>query len=150
MKRIEQLQSLSREHHLSLVLANKAIKIAKLGDEAQMKVFCQQVGDEFEGRWQAHFRKEERTIFAVIEDKYQHILTEIAPEDATLVTLLKQQHQQMRTLASNMQQGCIHQLAEFGLLLRDHTRLEERRLFPLISQLFNAQELDQIETSLII
>jgi hemerythrin-like domain-containing protein len=147
MKRIEQLQSLSREHHLSLVLANKAIKIAKFGDEMEMKVFCQQVADEFEGRWEAHFRTEEHAIFAVIEDKYQHILTETSPEDAKLVALLKQQHQQMRTLSTNMQQGRIDQLAEFGQLLRDHTRLEERRLFPLISQLFNSQELAQIETS---
>jgi hemerythrin-like domain-containing protein len=145
MKRKQQLQPLSREHHLSLVLANKAIRTAQLTDKTQIKAFCQQVAEEFDNRWEAHFKKEELSIFAVIENKYQRVLTKTSPEDVTLAELLKQQHQQMRTLASNMQQGRIDQLAEFGQLLKEHTRLEERRLFPLISQLFTSQELDQIE-----
>jgi len=147
MKRIAQLQPLSREHHLSLVLANKAIKTAKLGDKVLIKAFCQQLAEEFDSRWEAHFRKEECSIFAVIERKYQPLLTEISSEEAMLIELLTEQHQQLRTLASNMQQGRIDQLAEFGQLLKEHTRLEERRLFPLISQLFTVQELDQIEIS---
>lgn len=145
MKRIAQLQSLSREHHLSLVLANKATKTAKLADKVQIKAFCQQVSEEFDSRWEAHFRKEEHSIFTLIEDKYQALLVETSDEDANLIELLKHQHQQIRALATNMQQGRIDQLAEFGQLLKDHTRLEERRLFPLISQLFSQQELDQIE-----
>ena len=39
MKRIEQLQPLSKEHHLSLVLAQKAIKVSKADSQADTATF---------------------------------------------------------------------------------------------------------------
>ena len=144
MKRIEQLRPLSREHHLSLVLANNAIKTAKNNDELQIKALCEQIAQEFNDRWETHFIKEELFIFSLFEDKYYAQLSIDAHEDADLTARLREQHHQMRTLSANMADGRINQLEEFGVLLRDHTRLEERRLFPLVSVLFSDEELHMI------
>lgn len=144
MKRIEQLQPLSMEHHLSLVLANKAIKTAKSEDKVSIMALCQQIANEFDRRWEAHFIKEELSIFSLFEDKYRSSLVAETPDDANLTALLREQHNQMRTMSAEMFDGRTHQLAEFGRLLRDHTRLEERRLFPLVSDLFSTQELDLV------
>ena len=141
MKRIEQLRSLSKEHHLSLVLASKALKATKSGDKTAVEQLCQQVSDEFDSRWDEHFKKEEQTIFSIIEEKYKNLLAE---ENVELHIKLRNQHDQMRNMADEMKKGRIDQLAEFGQLLKDHTRLEERVLFPLISALFTAKELDAI------
>ena len=144
MKRIEQLRPLTMEHHLSLVLANKAIKTAKNGHEVEIRALCQQIANEFDLRWEAHFIKEELSIFSVFEDKYRASLVSDTPDDADLTKLLREQHNQMRTMSAEMHDGRIDQLAAFGRLLKDHTRLEERRLFPLISDLFTTQELDLV------
>ena len=147
MKRIEALRPLSMEHHLSLVLANTSIKTARSKDKAKIKALCEQIAQEFDIRWEAHFIKEELSIFAIFEDKYRAQLIAEGHEDAGLTALLREQHNQMRTLSANMTDGRTDQLEDFGILLRDHTRLEERRLFPLISELFNAEELQVIAVS---
>jgi hemerythrin-like domain-containing protein len=144
MKRIEQLRSLSMEHHLSLVLANKAINTAKKGDESAIKALCQQIAEEFNSRWDLHFAKEEQTIFAIFMTNYHIRLIAEGHEDARLVEQLTEQHNQLRTLSNAMREGDTKALAHFGQLLRDHTRLEERRLFPLISELFTPQELNKV------
>ena len=84
MKRIEALRPLSREHHLSLVLANKAIKTAKNNDKLQIKVLCEQIAQAFNNRWEAHFIKEELFIFSLFEGKYRPKLIADAHEDADL------------------------------------------------------------------
>jgi len=147
MKRIEQLHSLSKEHHLSLVLASKSIKVAKNASAEEIKQLCREISSDFDKRWEAHFAKEELSIFTVFEDKYQSQLIVDANEDAELTELLRKQHDQMRSMSAEMAGGRIDQLAEFGCLLRDHTRLEERRLFPLISELFDKQELDFVAST---
>ena len=62
MKRIEQLQPLSKEHHLSLVLAQKAIKVSRAGNKNEISQLCQQIVDEFPSVWKVHFKIEEESI----------------------------------------------------------------------------------------
>lgn len=143
MNRIEQLKPLSREHHLSLVLASKAIKTAKSKDALAIEQLCQQIADDFESRWESHFLKEEQTLFTLFENNYQ---SNLKAEEAGLSLKLRKQHEQMRSMAGDMQTGRVDQLAEFGELLKEHTRLEERLFFPLVSELFTEKELDLIET----
>ena len=142
MNRIEPLKPLSREHHLSLVLASKAIKTAKNEDNTLILQLCQSIAEDFEHRWEPHFLKEESTLFTPFERNYQH---KQSSEVAGISLKLRQQHDQMRAMARNMQTGRVDQLAEFGELLKEHTRLEERIFFPLISELFTEEELDLIE-----
>lgn len=141
MKRIEQLRPLSREHHASLVLASKAINAAKSNDPEEISQLCEQIANDFDQRWNSHFQKEEQAIFSVLEANYNDKLQE---KDAALSELLSHQHNQMRDMAEEMRAGNTNSLASFGLLLKEHTRLEERVLFPLISSLFNKSELDNI------
>ena len=142
MNRIEQLKPLSREHHLSLVLANKAIKTAKNEDVVAIEQLCQQIAEDFEDRWEAHFAKEEQTLFTPFENNYQH---DLKAEEAGLSLTLREQHDRMRAMAGDMQTGRVDELAEFGQLLKEHTRLEERLFFPLVSELFTEAELNFIE-----
>ena len=132
------------EHHLSLVLANTSIKTARSNNKAEIKLLCEKIAQEFDIRWEAHFIKEELSIFAIFEDKYRAQLIADTHEDAELSALLREQHNQMRTMSADMADGRTDQLEDFGIMLRDHTRLEERRLFPLISVLFNTEELHRI------
>lgn len=141
MKRIEQLKPLSMEHHLSLVLANQAVKTAKASDGNAINALCEQIVIEFETRWEQHFQKEEHSIFAVLDKNYQAQMNE---NDKALNALLLTQHNQMRDMAKNLKKGNAADLTKFGELLKEHTRLEERQLFPLITDMFSRQELDAV------
>ena len=62
MKRITQLQPLSREHHQSLVLSQKAINTAQQGDEKQIAEFCQHIVESYPDDWKIHFKIEEDRV----------------------------------------------------------------------------------------
>ncbi|MCK5895560.1 MAG: hypothetical protein KAG20_02080, partial [Cocleimonas sp.] len=89
---------------------------------------------------------EEQLIFSLFNTNEQSQPTfSDATEAIALVELLKTQHTQMRLMSIALSTGHTDQLEAFGILLRDHTRLEERRLFPLISEIFTTEALDIIE-----
>ncbi len=56
MKRIEQLQPLSKEHHQSLVLAQKAIKVNKSGDMNSISILCREIVNDYPAAWKVHFQ----------------------------------------------------------------------------------------------
>ncbi len=137
MKRIEQLQLLSKEHHQSLVLAKKCKDILKEESAVdEVKAFCFQLKAAFETQWIRHFKIEENTIFNVAEKKSEEI--------SKICQQLKKEHKILESMVVNIAKGNYQLLNEFGQLLYDHTRLEERQLFPLVEQLFTQDELDNI------
>ena len=136
MKRIKQLQPLSMEHHLSLSLAAKSIKTAKTGDQAAIKQLCEDIIDDYPKLWHKHFDKEEQYIFM----PYSHRSDTIKQ----LCEQLTQEHKQFDLYIERMKAGDTAVLLEFGTLLKTHTRLEERELFPQITELLSEQELDGI------
>jgi len=137
MKRIEQLQKLSREHHGSLVMAKKISKIAEEGSEADLIEAIQTIKDYDESELEVHFQHEERTIFAVVFKNYQ--------EHRALATALLKEHGLIRMLIMQMTaESAKEDLANFGLLLKNHTQVEERELFPIIEKLFTDEELDTV------
>ncbi len=136
MKRIPQLHPLSMEHHLSLALANKAIKTARSGDEEAMLALAREIADDFPNRWDRHFRNEEESIF--------HMLDQHNDGPARQTAELRRQHDEMRQMARRLGAGDTSLLEPFGILLRDHTRLEERELFPIAEQLLSDEELDEV------
>ena len=144
MKRIKQLHSLSQEHHLSLVLSMQSIKTAQSQDSEAIAILCTQIKSSFDERWEVHFQKEERTIFTIIQD---HYLEQITSAQAALVDTLLEQHQQMRHIAKTINPSKPEELQAFGELLKTHTRLEERDLFPFISEMFTEKELKAIESA---
>ena len=136
MKRINQLQPLSKEHHLSLRLAKKCKDIAaKETDEVKI-AFSLQLKDDFDTQWDKHFRTEEKTIFSVAENKDTEI-SEVCQQ-------LKKEHQILEDMVENISAGDYQLLHEFGQLLHDHTRLEENQLFPMVEDQFTQEELDNI------
>ncbi len=136
MKRSKQLYPLSMEHHLSLSLGNKAVKAARSGDQDAIARLSQEIAEDFPERWETHFSNEEATVFPLLENHTDGPIQ--------LLMELRRQHDQMRAMARELAAGNTTILEDFGQLLKDHTRLEERELFPIAEELLSEEELDSV------
>lgn len=136
MKRAEQLQKLSREHHGSLVMAKNIAEIAENGSEADLLEAIKTV-TQYNDELELHFQHEERTIFSLIFGQYK--------EHIGIATTLLKEHGLIRMLIPKLTPETAREdLAEFALVLKNHTRMEERELFPIIEELFSDEQLDAI------
>ncbi len=126
MKRSQTLIQLSREHHTALVLAKRAQTNA-LDSGTLMQLMA-----DFPARWneelEPHFTEEEQVLLP-------RLLSEGA--DA-LAGRLAEDHAGLRALSARIIGGDATALPEFGRLLADHVRFEERELFPHYEQLIGA------------
>jgi hemerythrin-like domain-containing protein len=136
MKRVDQLTPLSKDHHQSLVLANRCKKLAIATDESAKCALREQIVAEFPGRWERHFEIEEITLF-LLGKRYPDQL-------GALIIELEQEHAQLRALYRKLKDGDNSQLSAFGELLGSHTRKEERQLFELVQDVFSEQELNAV------
>ncbi len=136
MKRKEQLASLSREHHQSLVLAKKCVDISRSNDVALISAQCKLIVRKFDEIWERHFTIEEQTLFK-LASTYNNQLQLLCDD-------LIKQHQLLREIKQQMQQGNNSDLETFGKILKTHTRTEERELFPKVEQLFNIADLNEV------
>ncbi|CAB5499312.1 hypothetical protein BTHERMOSOX_346 [Bathymodiolus thermophilus thioautotrophic gill symbiont] len=116
MQTPKQLITLTKEHHLSLSLANKAINAKKLGNETTI---CQLIIETFERDLLSHFVFEEQHILPLLKQHNQQDCQRIIDE-----------HKCLLNLAKHINAG---NLLEFGELLKTHTRFEDRVLFKKIS-----------------
>ena len=140
MKRIPALQPLSMEHHLSLSLAVKAMRVARGDDEAGKQALCERIVGEYADLWRPHFDAEERCLF----EPFHGLSTEID----RLCALLTEEHRQFDAWVDSMKQGDCSMLEAFGELLQSHTRLEERQLFGLIEEQLDASRKAALEACL--
>jgi len=138
MKRVEQLQPLSRDHHQSLLLAQQALKISSADNAQDIAHLCQQIVVDYPHTWKIHFAIEEQSIFAVLINQTVHF------EAAQLCRQLEKEHRLMDAYCEQMKAGDYSCLHDFGHLLKQHTRMEERQLFPILETIFNTHELDSI------
>lgn len=136
MKRIKQLHPISKEHHLSLNLGQKALQACRKGDPEEIEQLCQKIVYEYPTMWRVHFQIEEETIFEFFSDR--------TPEIKALCQQLLQEHQQFDSYYEQMKAGDYSVLEAFGTLLKEHTRTEERQLFPLLEQALSEEELELI------
>ena len=137
MKRLEQLHKLSKEHHQSLVMAKHISEIAKSEDHKELLEAIEKVKHYYDDELEEHFQHEERTIFAPIFKEYR--------EHIGIATSLLKEHGYIRMLIPKMTlETAQKDLAEFGSMLKTHTRVEERELFPLIEKLFSDEQLNAI------
>lgn len=137
MKRVEQLVKLSREHHVSLVMAKKYSDIAENGTEEELRESLEQIKEYYNSELEEHFQHEERTIFAPIFSEYK--------EHIGIATILLKEHGHIRKMIPLLNiETAREDLAEFGEMLKNHTRMEERELFPIIQTLFTTEQLDAI------
>ena len=145
MKRIEPLQPLSKEHHLSLVLAQKAIKVSDSNDQDAIAGMCRDIVAEYPDSWQVHFQIEEDSIFWLFTDTCDDGANTSRQQAAQLCQQLQQEHERMNAYYKQMKAGDYTILKDFGALLKQHTRTEERELFPLLEELLTADELNTIQ-----
>lgn len=137
MKRVEQLQDLSREHHGSLVMAKKIATVATQGSDEELLEAIETVTEYYNNELEVHFQHEERTIFALIFKDYK--------EHIDIATHLLKEHGAIRNLIPGLTlETAKKELADFALMLKNHTRMEERELFPLVESLFTDEQLDAI------
>jgi len=137
MKRCEQLQKLSREHHGSLVMAKNIGLIANEGSEQELLEAIQTVKQYYDDELEEHFQHEERTIFAPIFRQF--------PELREMATVLLKEHGFIRLLIPKITKETARKdLADFALVLKNHTRMEERELFPVIETLFTDEQMNAV------
>lgn len=137
MKRAEQLQKLSREHHGSLVMAKRIARITEEGSEQELIEAIETIKKYYDSELEEHFQHEERTIFSPIFEHYK--------EHIPIATTLLKEHGYIRMLIPRLSaETARKELADFALVLKNHTRMEERELFPIVETLFTEEELDAI------
>ena len=69
----------------------------------------------------------------------------VSSDDIQNTTILLKEHGIVRSLIPHMTAETAREdLAEFALILKNHTRTEERELFPVIQELFTDEQLDAI------
>lgn len=141
MKRAEQLQKLSHEHHTSLVMAKTISNIAEEGSDEELEAAIVKVKNYYDDELEEHFQHEERTIFAPIFQQYR--------EHIGIATELLKEHGFIRLLVpklNNEQEIDVirKELKDFALVLKSHTRTEERELFPMIESIFTDEQLDAV------
>jgi len=130
MKIAPELLILTREHHISLSLGNKAVNTAKSKNESDIKALCLEISQTFRSSFSMHFDTEEETIFMPLKGKSNEL--------ETLCNQLIKEHQQLYQLADDLVDHP-ELLAEFGILLKSHSRAEDRELFPNVSLLSNSE-----------
>ena len=117
MKRHAALLQHSREHHHSLKLARLASFAADSGSPEAIAQAAASILDDYPETIEAHFRGEEAGVLQQMEAR-------------TLA-----EHARIRELCQLLRQPDAATLAQFGNLLRDHVRFEERELFEVAQDL---------------
>ncbi len=125
MKRHAALQQHSREHHIALKMARLARFAADSGASAAIVQAAAEIVEQYLEFMEAHFRDEEEGILRQLKAIGQDALVE-----RTLT-----EHVRLRQLGLALQHPDGARLAEFGSLLTDHVRFEERELFETAQEL---------------
>lgn len=144
MKRANQLQPLSRQHHLGL----------HIGRHAKM---CTDTPESIAEHWQAlsTYISDMQSHFNLEDDLITHALLPYRssqPEIGTALDTLEQQHELIRSLTAEIQAiqqdknktVTVHQVRQLGELLYEHVRFEERELFPIVEKYLTEDELNAI------
>ena len=139
MRRAGALETLSRDHHLALVIAQKLRRATVDTAPTARRAFI----SFWETEGQDHFRSEEELLLPAFARHGD------AGHEAVVRVLVD--HVDLRRLAADLEaqpEPPLHRLRELGELLHDHVRHEERILFPLIEQALPEPELAAVAAAL--
>lgn len=129
MKRAEALRPLSREHLTALLVAKELREADDLDEATQV----------FLGFWQddgqRHFRVEEEVLLPTWAAH--------AEFDRSGVSRMLDEHLAIRREALLLGSGklSLEEVRKLGVLLHDHVRFEERRLFPIVEDALDDENL---------
>jgi len=137
MKRVKQLEVISKEHLDSIQFAEGILEVIEKGKDEDLLVEIDKVKKYYEEHLEIHFQHEERTIFAPIYKEYK--------EHVSLAVPLLKEHGAIRMLVPELTlENAKEGLAMFAETLLSHTRIEEVELFPIIEKTFNKEQLDAV------
>jgi hemerythrin-like domain-containing protein len=134
MKRIQELQILSEDHHHGLVLARKAKKTGTAADKNDVHRVWLEVEQKFKTELDNHFRIEEKYIAPYLE----------SCGESELVQQLLDEHKTIRACVDKNSSRTASALQRFGELLENHIRFEERELFETAQEKLSPEELADI------
>ena len=144
MKRTNQLQPLSRQHHLGLNLSRHAKE--SLDEPEDIAKHWHNL-TSYINDMQYHFEIEDNLIANALEP-YRTTQPDVASVLETLDGQHKQLHQLMNTVEQSQKSGpkdvAVAQVHELGTLLYDHIRFEERELYPTVEKYLTEAELDAV------
>lgn len=124
MKRHQQLQDLSREHHGALQLALHAKRAALSGDALRIAASAAACVDAFATELDPHFVVEENGLLPALA----------AQGEGTLVQRTLAEHAELRQLIAKLANPDAATLQRFSELLNAHVRFEERELFEVAQE----------------
>ena len=125
MKRHATLLQHSREHHTALRIARLARFAVDSGSPEAIAQTAATIVEQYPELIEAHFRSE--------EEGFLQQLKAIGQDELVARTLAD--HARLRELGQRLSQPDAATLAEFGTLLNDHVRFEERELFEIAQEL---------------
>lgn len=139
MKRAEQLQKLSHQHHNGLM----AVLLLKKGVDknAAVEVLNNFIVHTWENELRTHFIKEE----VYLHPHFLHL-----PELMPMYELMKAEHHTIRRMIDDIRNGksSVELITSFYTLLEKHIRFEERELFEYIQEHIAAEHFAAVEKSL--
>lgn len=137
MKICAQLQKLSQDHLDALVFAEEIAKTAEEGSDVELTEGIERVRKYYDRELEEHLQHEEQTIFAPLVQQH--------PAHIELCITLGKEHGFIRTVIEELTlETAKKNLADFALVLRNHSLMEERELFPLLGSLFTEAQLDAV------
>lgn len=143
LKRHKALQSLSRDHHDGLILAQLAKKDSPEYSQLPKTVAgkIEYAVSYFYDELVPHFRAEENILFPFMQGKDKEI--------DELVHTIVEEHRRIKSLVTKIDEESNEDaLDELGHLIESHIRKEERELFPKIQDLLSEDELTQLGNKL--
>lgn len=140
MKRANQLQPLSREHHLGLHLGRHGRQCTD--DPAQIKAHWSALTDYINKDMKHHFSIEDNLLVNALLP-YKDKEAEVAD---VLETLEAQHHElaELSQLPTGQHSPTLKQVHQLATALYDHVRFEERQLFPTAEKYLSKAKLDEI------
>ena len=135
MKRHEQLQSLSRQHHNGLLAALLLKKgIEKTADANVMTAF---IIDFWKNDLKKHFENEEQVLIPALNN---------TSFDKNLNDQLLEEHTQLRSYIDALKNNAddISTIESFAALLEKHIRFEERTYFPEAEKILSEEQLKKV------
>lgn len=144
MKRANQLQPLSRQHHLGLNIARHAKECPD--DHAAITKHWSSL-TSYLSDMHEHFHIED-TLIANALLPYKETQSEIASVLETLEKQHKSLYEFMAKIKTSTEskdnEVTVVEVKQLGTLLYDHIRFEERELFPIVERYLTKEELDAI------
>ncbi|RLD22710.1 MAG: hypothetical protein DRI54_08230 [Bacteroidetes bacterium] len=132
--RDENLYVFSHEHHHGLIFA---VRLRK-AHQADAETLKRYIKDFWEDSLDTHFNNE--------ENSFLNYLTDVELKHRFL-----SEHKQIRDLFKDIDEcddDIVKKSKQFGVLINDHIRFEERILFPWLQENLTSEELKQIGSSL--